>query len=194
MSIRDLILLCGAIFPAVFYGFSNAQVRTGSSTREHELRVFLRAYVHRQNVPVTYGRTRYADAFVDLDGDGEDEAVVYLAGQFWCGTGGCPTLVLKRAGTSYLVEGEIAATRPPIGVMNERSHGWRTLTAWVQGGGILQGYEAKLRFNGTRYPISAAPPSGLRLRGRPEARMLISTSACDAKNQKILSADETSRP
>src|SRR6185437_3426103 len=40
-------------------------------------------------------------AFVDLNRDGVKEAIVYLRDRTWCGTGGCPTLILARRGSSY---------------------------------------------------------------------------------------------
>src|ERR1041385_8331670 len=47
--------------------------------------------------PSDYDKTtRYFAAFVDLNGDGKPEAVVYLSGRLWCGSGGCHTLILER--------------------------------------------------------------------------------------------------
>lgn len=43
--------------------------------------------------------TRYALARIDLNGDGS-EAIVYLAGGQWCGSGGCTLLVLSPPGAA----------------------------------------------------------------------------------------------
>jgi len=43
-------------------------------------------------------------------------------------------------------------THPPIRMLNGTSNGWHNLGVWVQGGGILPGYEAELRFDGKTYP------------------------------------------
>jgi hypothetical protein len=129
------------------------------------------------------GETRYADAFIDLNGDGVEEVVIYLDGRYWCGTGGCVTLVLRRTGESYRVICRAPATRPPIRVLRKRSHGWRTLTAWISGGGILTGYEAELAFDGRRYHISAAPPSSPRLRGNLSGTVVIPAGL---RNEKVL--------
>ncbi len=40
--------------------------------------------------------TRYVAAFRDLNSDGVHEAIVYLVGSSWCGSGGCNTLVLAQ--------------------------------------------------------------------------------------------------
>jgi hypothetical protein len=96
--------------------------------------------------------TRYAVAFRDLNGDGIDEAVVYLLGGPWCGSGGCNTLILAQERGSWRVVTKITITRPPIRVLESVANGWHDIGVWVQGGGVRQGYEAELRFNGKTYP------------------------------------------
>lgn len=157
-----------------------------TSSREAEVRSFLMAYVTSDGTKPR--ETRYSEAFIDLNGDGIEEAVVYLAGPDWCGSSGCVTLVLTPAGRSYQLVGKILATRPPIRVLRRSDHGWRALTAWVAGGGILTEYEAELRFDGKRYPISAAPPTSPRLSGKPDGAVVIPASANDATNEKVLIA------
>ncbi len=44
------------------------------------------------------GPTRYSAAFVGLSGRSKGEAVIYLTGQQWCGSGGCTALVLAPPG------------------------------------------------------------------------------------------------
>lgn len=100
------------------------------------------------------GDTQYARAFIDLNGDGKQEVVVYLMGSNWCGSGGCPTLILAPEGKSYRLVSKITPTRRPIRVLDERSGGWRAIGVWVQGGGIPIGYEAELRFDGKEYPAN----------------------------------------
>jgi hypothetical protein len=64
---------------------------------------------------------------------GKPEATVYLTGRSWCGSGGCPTLILRREGSSFMVVTRILATRPPIRVFETTSHGWRNISVWVSG-------------------------------------------------------------
>lgn len=162
-----------------------AQVRTESeSSGDAAVRAFLKAYVTSH---MTKPReTRYSEDFNDLNGDGADEAVVYLDGSDWCGSGGCVTLILARTGTEYRLKSQILATRAPIRVLRKTDHGWRALTAWVAGGGILTAYEAELRFDGKKYPISAAPPSAPPLSGKADGVVVISEDANDWKNEKVL--------
>lgn len=48
-------------------------------------------------------RSRYLIAFEDLNSDGTEEAIAYLLGPSWCGSGGCTTLVLAKSGQSWRV-------------------------------------------------------------------------------------------
>ena len=96
--------------------------------------------------------TRYVAAFRDLNDDGTPEAIVYLIGRKWCGSGGCNTLILTRDGASWRVVATITITRPPIRVLRDSSNGWHSIGVWVQGGGVQPGYEAELRFDGETYP------------------------------------------
>lgn len=95
---------------------------------------------------------RYRRAFIDLSGQRQPEAIVYLNGADWCGSGGCTTLVLARLGLSYRLITKIPITRLPIRVLGTRSNGWHDIGVWVRGGGILPGYEADLSFDGRGYP------------------------------------------
>lgn len=110
----------------------------------------------------------YLYAFMDLNGDGKEEAIVHLLSRWWCGSGGCPTFVLVQESTSYRVVSKILLTRPPIRALATTSKGWRDIGVWVQGGGILTAYEAALSFDGKTYPLSAANPPARRLVGGVE--------------------------
>ena len=125
--------------------------------REESLRRFLHNYERLSHLREQPTNLRYFHAFYDLNGDGRDEAIVYVVGQ--CGTGGCPLMVFTPDGDSYRVVTDSPITRPPIRVLNRSFNGWRSLTVQVRGGGIQPGYEAEFRFNGRRYPwnINEAP-------------------------------------
>ena len=94
---------------------------------------------------------RYALAWSDLDDDGVEEAIVYLAGMYFCGSGGCNTLVLTPAGPMWRKVGEISVSRTPITVLESSTNGWKDLTVAVAGGGGEAG-TALLRFDGRAYP------------------------------------------
>jgi hypothetical protein len=124
---------------------SRAEYRL-SPAEENSLRTFLQPYLG--SMPVGEDTTtRYQDAFVDLNGDGIPEVIVFVTGEDWCGSGGCEILVLARKGSSYSVVTRMTVSRPPIRVLTTKSHGWHDISVWVQGGGYVRGYEAELQFD-----------------------------------------------
>lgn len=153
---------------------SAASLGGQSAARNDTLRRFLRGYV---GAPTTETRTtRYTAAFADLNGDGVKEAIVYLSGNGWCGSGGCVTLVLQREGQSYRVVTKITITRPPIRLLDHVSNGWRDIGVWVQGGGIQPGHEAELAFDRKSYPANPSVPPARSEAGKVPGQVLISGS------------------
>jgi len=101
------------------------------------------------------GEIKYALAWNDLDGDGVDEAIVYPIGPWFCGSGGCNTLVLKAAGPMWSKVADVSVARTPIGVLESSSSGWKDLTVAIGGGGAPSG-TVVLRFDGKSYPGNAS--------------------------------------
>jgi len=127
------------------------------STQQESLKRFLQSLDKSKS-------TRYIVAFRDINDDGIPEAIVYLIGRNWCGSGGCNTLVLAREGTSWRTVATITITRPPIRVLPDTSNGWHSIGVWVQGGGIQLDYEVELRFDGKTYPKNPSVPPARRLK------------------------------
>jgi hypothetical protein len=122
------------------------------------LKSVLQSYLQDKLVP-DFEPTKYNFAFVDLAGRGKREAIVYVSGRGWCGSGGCRMLVLTQEGSSYKVIAKIPAVRLPIRVLESKSHGWRDLSVFIQGGGILRGYEEKVKFDGDTYSKDSSQPA-----------------------------------
>lgn len=120
--------------------FADTQLSAGVSLKQ-----FLQSWSNDKT-------TRYVAVFRDLNSDGVPEAIVYLVGSRWCGSGGCNTLVLTQDGNSWRIISKITITRPPIRMLSTSSNGWHSIGVWVQGGGIQHGYEAELSFDGKTYP------------------------------------------
>ena len=95
---------------------------------------------------------RYYYNRVDLNGDGNFEAIVHLVGPSICGTGGCDTQIFQPARNGYRLVSTIGLTRTPIIVSAQRSGGWSDLIVYVSGGGIIPGHYVTLRFDGRTYP------------------------------------------
>src|ERR1700726_1621183 len=61
--------------------------------------------------------TRYVVIFRDLNGDGRPEAIVFLTGRRWCGSGGCTALVLRERDADWSIVTKITVVHPPIRVL-----------------------------------------------------------------------------
>ena len=146
-----------------------AQRETDADARQL-LEIFLRTYAENDKT------AKYDVAFVDLNGDGSREAVVYLEGRYLCGSGGCHTLVFRSDRSSYRLVSDIPITWPPIRVLEGTTNGWRDLRVWVRGGG-LDAHEAVLPFDGTTYPKNPSMPPAREMRGNMPGQILISGDA-----------------
>jgi hypothetical protein len=51
------------------------------------MRSFLQDYLKEPRAPDSWN-PKYMYAFVDLDGRGKNQVLVYITGQGWCGSGG----------------------------------------------------------------------------------------------------------
>jgi hypothetical protein len=156
-------------------GCGLAQTKLPSApTAAESLKSFLQDYLRTPGRPDDES-TRYLFTFVDLADDGKQEAIVYVAGRSWCGSGGCTTLVLARD-ASYKVVTKITITRLPIRVLPTKSHGWHDLAVWVQGGGNPRGYEAELSFDGKSYPSNPSVFPARRLRENLDGEIVVSST------------------
>jgi len=138
--------------------------------------MFLRQYLARP--PLGDDLTvDYQAAYENLNGDPENEVIVYLDGMSLCGSGGCLTLVLRPDESSYQIVGKITLTRPPIRVLDTSTNGWRDISVWVQGGSAEPGYEAVLPFDGQKYPANPSATPAHRLRTIVPGRIVIQAEA-----------------
>lgn len=92
-----------------------------------------------------------AVALADLDHDGVNEALVYVMGSSWCGTGGCNLWVMRAAADGYETLAMMTIANAPIGVLGTRTNGWSDLFVTAGGGGGEYGAR-RMRFDGTTYP------------------------------------------
>lgn len=96
---------------------------------------------------------RYHYNKVDLNADGKTDAVVFVSGEQFCGSGGCRILILKNNGRNYQLTTEMSVSRPPIWVARTKTKGWNDLLFFNSGGGI-EAYYSLLKFNGKTYPTN----------------------------------------
>ena len=140
------------------------------------LRTFLQHYA-KDSPPREGDKGRYAYAFVDLDGDRTPEVIVYLSGAGWCGSGGCTMLVLSHTNSSFELVTKTTLVRLPIRVLASTSHGWRDIVVWVGGGGILNGHEVGLCFDGETYPSNPSIPPAAPLGANAHGKVVIPASS-----------------
>jgi hypothetical protein len=159
MSVKNWVPACMALWILAVVGVTtqtcHAQTTVAAPAPEDRVRSAVQSYL--QSAPLhNFKPTSYMFAFVELAEDRTRQAIVYLTGRGWCGSGGCTMLVLTQEGSSYKVISRIPAVRLPIRVLESKSHGWRDLSVFIQGGGILRGYEERVRFNGESYSKEAS--------------------------------------
>lgn len=95
--------------------------------------------------------TRHRDARVDLDGDGQDDLLVYLEDPYFCGSGGCSLVVFRNEGDTFTKVASTSVTRSPIAVGAAGPAGWRDLYVSIGGGGGASGV-VRLVHEGGGYP------------------------------------------
>lgn len=122
------------------------------------LKRFLRSHLSLGGNETPDTTTRITAVSVKSDDGKSEEDIVYVSGQDWCGSGGCTMLILKPADSSFKVLGRVTIVQLPIRVLRSMHNGHPDIGVYVQGGGILSGYEAVLAFNGKRYPSNPSTP------------------------------------
>jgi hypothetical protein len=147
-----LLLFIGV---SVVIGTGQERAGTGDSNEEQSVRKFLQTMTEDRE-------TRYVAVFRDLNGDGRPEALAYLVGNEWCGSGGCTLFILSKTGKSWNVMSRITITRPPVRVLDAVSNGWHCLGVQVSGGGIRRPYQAEIPFNGKKYASNPTVPPARR--------------------------------
>ena len=97
--------------------------------------------------------------WVDVSGDGTADALVYLEGATWCGSGGCTVLVFEAITDSveaaelgaFRVAAEISLMHGPVVVVLAGPNAWADLVVRNAGG-----QSVALQFDGETYPSSPA--------------------------------------
>lgn len=108
----------------------------------------------------------YSVSSIPISGGARYITIAYIAGsQSTCGSGGCLMLVLEKNGEKWRIIGDTPIVNLPITSLGFSSNGYPIIGVWVQGGGVTRGYQAKLAFDGQRYPDnpSTAPRATSRI-------------------------------
>ena len=123
----------------------------------------IKAHLGSQN-PIA-NNARFITAWNDLNGDGKDEALVYLIDPMMCGSGGCNLYILTDQGSSkWAVESNLTVARLPIYRLTTKTDGWADLGVSVSGGGLRRMVMKVPHASGgyARNPtVSPAVPTGI---------------------------------
>ena len=122
---------------------SNSEVNNQSSQqRDSNLKQSVHAY--------TKDSSTYEVAFDDLNGDGQQEALVLLNGLDWCGSGGCTMLIFKgKPNQTFEFLSKTTLVDSPVYSTTYVSNGWKQLLVYSRKHG-----QVMLRFDGAAYPFN----------------------------------------
>jgi hypothetical protein len=88
-------------------------------------------------------------ALVDLNGDGLDDAVVFITAPEYCGSGGCTMEVFRGTAKGFAFVSGSTVTSLPIRVSTEVTNGWRSpFVSSKRRGDVI------LAFDGHGYPLN----------------------------------------
>ena len=153
-----------------------AALSASSTDSNRSLRAVVQDYFRARDHEDPSNPSRYTMALVDMNGDGRNEAFVYVSGDGMCGTGGCRLLLYTPHGRTWRKVQSWVVVWPPIRLLRNRSQGWQSFSVFVAGGGIIPGYNAEMRFDGRAYPSNPSMAPARRTRGGMRGRTLISRS------------------
>lgn len=125
---------------------------------------------------VDLGGTTWKTTWADLNGDDHPDALVYISGPDWCGSGGCTLLVFEAITGPDAAElgplvpvAEISLVHGPVLVGDDSTAGWRQLA--------VRDLDDALRllcFDGETYPGS--PDEGLAVMEAPAGQLVFAES------------------
>jgi hypothetical protein len=134
---------------------SIAPVRSGNSSLDPGLKKALLEEISPELKPLGLKpeQQRVLVDYIDLNGDGERDALVILVGSNWCGSGGCTLKVFHGHDGHYHSVSTSTLIRTPIAVSDRKTNGWRDLIVEVSGGGISS-RKVALKYDGKKYPAN----------------------------------------
>jgi hypothetical protein len=114
------------------------------------------------NIESAGGLARYIYNVVDLNGDGNQEALVYLLGSIFCGSGGCNLFLFSQGKQGYTLVNTFPISRLPVIVSPQKTNGWHNLIRPESGGGappsnVLHVFDGKHYVERQRLPGNIAP-------------------------------------
>jgi len=109
---------------------------------------------------------KFQYSLFDLNGDGHDEAIVLITDDEYCGSGGCTLEIYRGTTHGFKFLSGSTITKPPIRVLEEHSHGWKSLIVYSYGNVVL-------KFNGNKYALNPSVQSKATVKQLSSAKILI---------------------
>ncbi|WP_296279412.1 hypothetical protein [uncultured Acinetobacter sp.] len=110
--------------------------------RDSNLKQSVQNYTHDQSL--------FDVAFDDLNVDGQDDAIVLLKGQEWCGSGGCTMLIFKgKSNQEFEFLSKTTLVDSPVYSTHAVQNTWKQLSVYSRKHG-----QVMLKFDGSGYPLN----------------------------------------
>ena len=109
--------------------------------------------VERYRLNKKQKQSPYRSVGIDLNGNGQAEALTLLEGPDWCTKTGCTLAIFTHGSRGYTPVATIRRVRGPVIVTNERHNGWTALV--VNTGLDSRNQRVRLRFGANGYPGNA---------------------------------------
>ncbi|MBD1921499.1 hypothetical protein H6F77_10390 [Microcoleus sp. FACHB-831] len=140
--------------PAPGINLSRIQYVRGETSPDRKLERAILQTEYRKDASNTSYPLRYSYNKVDLNGDGNPEAIVSVRSFAVCGTGGCPTLIFSSDGKDYRSVVYEVLSFGRIIVTPQRTSGWNDLIQPYRDRAAKVTRYYISRFNGRKYTNS----------------------------------------
>lgn len=128
--------------------FSNVEFIKSEICPDPKIAEIVYNYFYKENEELN---GKYLYNYIDLNGDGKDEAFVFLFGPDFSGTGGNTGLILQENDCEYSIIQKFTLVRNPIIISDDKTNDWNDIIMKVSGGGIPTSYNI-LKHDGKQYP------------------------------------------
>lgn len=156
-------------FESNIIDFSKIEYESSETKRDEKLEKAIVDYLEYNKE--RDGKLVYYYNNIDLNGDGKEEAFVYLIGQSVSGSGGSTALIIEQE--NYEVISKFTLVRNPIIISKEKTNGWNDIIMQVSGGGAEYSY-VKMKFDGEKYPSNPSTSPKLETKSVVEGLAIIS--------------------
>lgn len=144
------IILCVIVLFLTVGGYVNVSASNNLSNKRNEN---LKTAIFNQ-VKVKDNSNRFMVFNEDLNGDGWNEAIVYLWGPDFTTSFGDTVLIFNEAYGEFEYLSKVISINMPIVISSTKSNGYNDIVVNVSGGSIKKSYYSILKNEDGRYPLN----------------------------------------